>query len=287
MRFLSALWPRGMVTLHRALAIFLFVVGAAQADVMRAVSANLCADQLLLALADPAQIISLSPFARDGSLSLLAGTAQRFPSNRGSAEELIDLKPDLVLIGSFDSRHARAMLERKTIPFVALDPWRDLGQGRRQIRDVSLRLGQAARGEALLARIDAGMARLEDFKRTRRKSATFLVLHRRGYAFHSGVIVELATAAGLRNASGPLGLQTSGAIALERIVIQPPDYLIVTQPPNAPTDQGEALLAHPALLKLFPAERRLVVPDNLSICAGPSTPALIERLADEIETKIK
>ena len=253
----------------------------------RIVSANLCADQLLLALVDPKQIVSLSPFARDRTLSLLATEAERFASGHGSAEELIDLKPDLVLIGSFDSRHARDMLERKKIPFVALEPWQSLRQGRQQIRDIAGRLGQKARGEILLARIDEGAARLMRIAEARGRQPTALVLHRRGYAFHSGVLVELASIAGLRNAAEGLGMKESGTVPLERIIATPPDYLIVTQPPSAPADQGEAFMAHPALMRIFPAERRLIVPDNLSICAGPSTPALIDRLADEIRAKVR
>ena len=42
----------------------------AQAIPHRVASINLCTDQLLLALADPAQIASLSPYARDPALPI-------------------------------------------------------------------------------------------------------------------------------------------------------------------------------------------------------------------------
>jgi iron complex transport system substrate-binding protein len=279
--------------LSKLVLIFLFVfmsLSASRSDEAkpgRLVSANLCADQLLLALADPGDIAALSPFARDPALSFLWGKALAFPTSRASAEELIELKPKLVLVGSFDSRHARAMLETKKIPFLLLEPWRELEQGRTQIRQVATQLGQRDRGEDLLSLIDKSIARLAAFatRSTSRRSA--LVLHRRGYVLHAGVIVELAGIAGLKNAAEGMGIAESTTVPLERIVVSPPDFLIVTQPPAPPSDQGEAFLAHPALGRLFPPAKRLVVPDNLSICAGPSTPALIDALADEIETKVK
>jgi len=242
---------------------------------------------LLLALADQNDIAALSPFARDRTLSFLHEKALAFPTTRASAEELIDLKPGLVLVGSFDSRHARAMLEAKKIPFLLLEPWRDLEQGRAQIRQVATQLGQRERGETLLSQIDRSIARLTALatRTTSRRSA--LVLHRRGYVLHAGVIVQLAGMAGLKNAAEGMGIAESTTVPLERIVVSPPDYLIVTQPPAPPSDQGEAFLTHPALGRLFPPAKRLVVPDNLSICAGPSTPALVDALADEIETKVK
>lgn len=253
----------------------------------RVVSANLCADQLLLALADAAQVLSLSPFARDPTLSFLAREALNFRVNRGNAEELIESKPDLVLIGSFDSRHARAMLERRGIAHVALTPWRKLDEGLVQIRDIAAILGQVERGEALVDRIFVSLARLESLARLRTRPASFLVIYRRGYVLHAGVLVELASLAGMTNLAAGTDLADSAVTPLERLVANPPDYLIVTQPPAAPADQGEAILAHPALLRLFPEQKRLVAPDRLAVCAGPSTPALIDALADEIARKVR
>ena len=45
----------------------------------RVVSFNICADQLVVALADPAQIAGLSPYATDPTLSAVAGEARAFP----------------------------------------------------------------------------------------------------------------------------------------------------------------------------------------------------------------
>src|SRR6187397_3048647 len=68
----------------------------------RVVSFNQCGDQLVLALADPAQIAGLSPYAADPSLSAVAEKARGFPRLDWQAESTIALGPDLVLIGQND-----------------------------------------------------------------------------------------------------------------------------------------------------------------------------------------
>ena len=51
-------------------------------------------------------------------------------------------------------------------------------------------------------------------------------------------------------------------------------------------DNGTALFSHPALATAVPHERRLAVPGRLTICGGPSTPAMIEALTDEVKSKL-
>jgi iron complex transport system substrate-binding protein len=68
-------------------------------------------------------------------------------------------------------------------------------------------------------------------------------------------------------------------VRLESIVSSPPDYLLLDDDAARAIDNGSALLVHPALAHAVPPQRRLFVSGRLSICGGPSTPALIEMLA--------
>ena len=52
----------------------------------------------------------------------------------------------------------------------------------------------------------------------------------------------------------------------------------------APLDnQGSALLSHPALAELYPPARRIVVPERLTVCGGPSLPAALVHIAGEAQ----
>lgn len=250
------------------------------------VSANLCADQLVLSLADRDQIVSLSPFAADKDISFLAAQAGGLPRNTGAAEELIRLSADLVVLGRYDNRLTRDFLAAKNRPFAVVDSWVSLDETRREITVLAARFGHAERGAALVASIDQSTGALAALA-GQVPQRSFLILHRRGYVLHAGLAGDLAVKAGLRNAAGDVGLTASGFVDLERVVAARPDYLMVAEAHDRPEDQGEALLEHPALRRLYPPGRRLVVPDLLTICPGPAIPALAARLAQEIKAKVR
>jgi iron complex transport system substrate-binding protein len=250
------------------------------------VSANLCADQLVLALADRDQIRSLSPFADDAKISFLAARAKGLPTNSGAAEELIRLSADLVLVGRYDNRLTKEFLADRGRPIAIVDSWVGLSETKSEITALAMRFGTPERGVALVADIDRAMRRIEDLAARRQNRPSFLILHRRGFVLHAGLAADIAGRAGLRNAAAEVGLSDSGFADIERIVTARPDYLIVAKINDRPEDQGEALLEHPALRHLYPDARRLVVPDALTICPGPAIPALIDRLADEIAAKV-
>jgi len=67
--------------MRRVLLILLGLLMACPASAQapwRVVSFNLCADQLVVALADPEQIAGLSPYAADPNLSVVADKARAF-----------------------------------------------------------------------------------------------------------------------------------------------------------------------------------------------------------------
>lgn len=270
--------------LHAAAACLALAAQARAQTPQRIASANLCADQLLMALAEPAQIASLSPIARDARLSFHAERAARFPANRGHGEDLVRLDADLAIVGPYDSRFTRALLAARGLRFEVLAPWGTFDEVTQGVRAFAALIGQAARGESLVGEIEASLGRID--ARSGR-GATALVLHRRGYVYHSGLIAEVASRAGLVDVAPRMGVATSGFVSLEALVAARPDYLIVSEHEAEAMDQGQAFLAHPALARLWPAARRLVLPDRLTICGGPSTPALVAQFASEIAVKVK
>ena len=252
----------------------------------RVVSLNLCADQMLLALGDPARISGLGPLAHKPQVSFLAKKAQRYPLVRGGAEEIIRLRTDMVLLGSYDKPFVRLILRRRRIPYLELKPWPDIRAGFAQIKVVAARLGQPHRGDKLVSEIRTARAALQQLAGRRSSSATFLLIQRRGYVMQAGITLELLHLAGLTDLSPRLRLGVSAIASLEEIARYRPDFLVVESAAVDPSDQGQAKLLHPALRKLYPPARRILIPDRLTVCAGPSTPSLIHHLAREIARKV-
>ena len=82
----------------------------------RIVSLNMCVDELVLRLAEPQNIASVTWLSRDPKNSNVAELGAGIAVNHGLAEEIIPLNPDLVIAGIYTARPAVAMLKRVGIP---------------------------------------------------------------------------------------------------------------------------------------------------------------------------
>jgi iron complex transport system substrate-binding protein len=246
----------------------------------RVVSFNLCADQLVLALADPKQIAGLSPYAASPSLSVMADKARGFRRLDWQAEATIALQPDLVLVGPNDRSVTRRMLAAQGMRVAEVGFVTDLENARKQVRAVAELLGHKERGEKLVADLDAAQARLAAVPRL--QYATALVLERGGYTQGpSSLAAALLAEAGLKPPAGaPAGY--GGFIPLEKLLLLKPDVVFLKDPPNAPSDQGALYLTHPALRELYPEDRRVALPTRYTMCGGPALVAAFDYLADAL-----
>src|SRR5262249_58280753 len=93
-------------------ALLLLSAGARAAALPSVASINLCADQLVLTVAAPEQVLTVSWLSADPEESLLATQAAHYPLNYGSAEELLRFHPDVVIAGAYTNAFTRALLER-------------------------------------------------------------------------------------------------------------------------------------------------------------------------------
>ncbi len=194
----------------------------------RVSSTSLCGDLWVMALADREQIVSVSQNAT-GPYSPYATEAQTLPLNRGSLEELIAGGAQLVVTGHGSSTQMQRMLPRFGIEELDLPMTSDLAELANKIPQVGRELGQPARGLALqdaFQRSIAGNSRVED-----RSSTMPTVVYYRpdGGGAGAGTIVDAAiTAAGYDNMqrhSGPSGWR---GVALEQIVMTPPDAYVIS-----------------------------------------------------------
>ena len=123
----------------------------------RIASINLCADQHLLALADPSQIKGLSPFARDAARSWLARQAMNHPRLSGHAEDVLMLGPDLVVAGRFTKRQTREILRAKGLRVEEFDAVTSIDDAKKQIARFGALIGRADIAAQQNAAIDAAV----------------------------------------------------------------------------------------------------------------------------------
>ena len=248
----------------------------------RIVSINACTDQLLYALADRSQIAALTRYAAQDDYSIFAGeiAASGLPLIRGGAEEVLTLKPDLVLAGTFTRRATRQLLENQGLRMELFPPARTVEETRRMILHAARIFGHPERGEALVARIDAA---LDAAPGMRARDLSVLQYQRRGFVSGPETLIgDVLSRLGVRNAAEELGVGQLGRAPLEIAIKARADGLILFDPAETATDQGAAMLLHPALRRIYPAERRISIPGRLFICAGPALPEAIAELQDRL-----
>ena len=243
----------------------------------RVVSINLCTDQLLMALADPGQIAAVSTIASDPSLSAVAEAARRYPAIAGSAEEVLKLKPDLVLAGSFTRRETREALDRFGIRVVTFDPVLDIEGAIVEVQRTAAILDQDQRGADLVRAIERSIT---DAANTG-SGLIVLPLQRRGFVAGGGTLLtNVLTRIGATNAATSMGIASVTQVPTEAILKLKPDALILEDMAPQASDQGTALLLHPALARAVPPSQRMELPVSASICAGPTLPDAIKRLSE-------
>lgn len=259
-----------------------FATPSVAADLPRIASINLCTDQLLLTLADPAQILGLSPYARDKARSWDAARAAQFPLLSGEAEDVLVLKPDIVVAGRYTKRATRELLKDKGLNVAEFDVPRSMDDVKKQI----LRMGDVVkhpdRAAAEVARLDAAIARARAV--AAKQQYRVLALSRRGWVSGSDSLTgALLSAVGLASAARDLGLRTGGFASLEVIVAAKPDFLLLSEGDSFAEDEGRAFLLHPALQRFYPPSKRLVLPEKLINCGGPMMSEALDRLTSELE----
>jgi iron complex transport system substrate-binding protein len=250
--------------------------GAATVRPKRIVSLNLCADQLVLALADRDQIAGLTRNAASVEMSGEAARARGLPRLSNSAEQILAIDPDLVV--GMPARRSAAMgvLKGRHYRTVDLQSSETLAQIYASIRETAVAVGHPARGPALIARMERELAAIP--RNGGGRVAAYY--QRRGFMTGTGTLIDdLMRRAGLVNLATKLGKPALSQMSIEEMVAARPDYLIVESATERVTDQGTEMLHHPALRDI----PRISIPQAWTVCGSPAYVRAARGIADQLD----
>jgi len=264
-----------------ALAVAGIAIGpahAADAKPVRIVSLNLCADQLLIALAERRNIASVTYFAAKPEYSPNADQAKGLRVNYGQAEEIIPLKPDLVFAGRFSARATVGILRKLGYPVVEIPVVRSMRDVRRNVRLVARAIGERARGEALIASFDARLKAIARGQSARRPVAAIYWV--RGNTAGAGTLMgAIVEQAGFVNLARRLGISGTATLPLETLLSSPADALVLASTSGDPPSLATEALTHPALARLIRTRPTVAMSSQLWSCGSPSVTDAIAKLA--------
>jgi iron complex transport system substrate-binding protein len=241
------------------------------------VSTNPCADAALVELVPASRIASISHYSQDPmATSIPLDVARRFHANRGTAEEIIAMQPDLVVASSFTAPSTREAFARAGLKTLYLDMPVTIERSRAQVTELAAAVGAVDAGKALTARIDRALAA------TTWQGAKAPALLWIGGNLVSGagtLLDDMMTRAGFSNHAAHYGLKFTGYLPIEHVVADPPRAMLV--PDEAGRDQSSRAnqLRAQALRHIGSKVTQAAFPRALVNCGGPVIPRAMARLA--------
>jgi iron complex transport system substrate-binding protein len=234
-----------------AAAVLLLVVGqAAAASPQRIMSLKICTDELLLDLVPPSRIASVTFLSREKAALKVWPQAADIAVNHGTAEEILSTRPDLILTDPFMAPSLRPLLAKSGARILEVPPAESFEQIRAVTRLVAKAVGEEARGEVLIARMDAELRDLA--AHLPKRTLTVAGWGGGGYVTGTGGLFDATlTAAGARNV-------VRGGFAyydVESLIAANPDALVYGDTYSGTTSLRADQDLHPALLKRYAGRR--------------------------------
>ncbi len=227
-------------------------------------------------LVPPERIASVTYLSRSRGYSYLWSQAAHLQVNHGLAEEVLAEKPDLVLAGTYTTITTRSLLKRVGIPLLEVTPSNNFEEIRTTTRAIAHTLGEEARGESLIAAMDATLRALSATTPT--KVIRVAGWYGGGSVPGKGTLFDaiLTAAGGVNIGASTQGLR-SGAFSIEELLLARPDVLAYGEnskdTPGLRTDVAQ----HPLILKLY-AQRRITYPQALYSCGVPESASAAKAL---------
>lgn len=257
--------------------LLIFLSHSALAKPKKVVSINLCTDQLLMLLAEPEHIASVSYLAAKANSSAMHKRASGILQNYGLAEEILLMKPDLILAGTFTSRPAVFLLKRLGFNIVELPVASNFDDIRQNIMTVARAVDEIQRGEQLIASFNK---RLLSALSTQSDPLPVAVFYREnGYTTGSNTLANtILEAGGFNNLATQLGISGSRHMSLETLISHEPDIIISGLRRSKKGSVAMAVFQHPAFKKFKAQKQMISISDPLWVCGTPFVLDAVEHL---------
>lgn len=242
-------------------------------DLPAIVSLNPCTDAILAEVADPAQILAISHYSHDpAATSMDLATARRFAATGGTVEEVLALRPDLVIGSTYMAPATTSALSRLGVRLEQVGIAPTVADSIAQVRQIAALAGHPERGEALVERIEAALAANLP---PAGPPVPALVWQSGGIVpGNETLIADLLRRTGFANAAAMRGLGQADRLPLEAVLADPPRVIFAAGDAMGNEDR---MLVHPALQHLT-GTRRAPFEPALLWCGGPTIIRAANRL---------
>ena len=238
--------PKHIINLLVLFSGIIVLATSTHAGPKRIASLNLCTDELLLSLADPDQIISLTWLAREESLSAFFEPARPYHQNNGRASDVISLNPDLVFLSEFFPANALGILETVGIKSVVVPEPRTTKQLLENIRVMSSAIDQDKKGEKLISLFSSRLKSIAEG--TSRQKTSALLLSPGIASFGSSAVkIEILKMLNIRVLNQEKPSLANRYVSIEELTRSSPDFIIVDKYAGDYPSVSEEIIRHPLI----------------------------------------
>ena len=229
-------------------------------------SLNLCTDEYLLLLARPRDLASVSFLSQDPQESPLWKVARGHHANRGSLEDVLKKRPQVVLTMGGGGRATSLIARRLGIRTVDLRPASSFDDVVFNFRAVAAALGAPERAHLWINRL----AKLRSTAPARGRDAIWI-----GGGGQS-IGVPSIGADWMRLAGLQQRRLSDGRVSLEVLLVRPPAVLVRSEYRSGQISRGSEWLTHPIVRNA--RSKRLQTDGRAWTCMGPLVIGEVERL---------
>ncbi|SRR6266545_6058503 len=195
----------------------------------RIVSLTPSNDEILCALVDEKRIAGLSKFSKDPSTSYAADAARRINVfvDR-NAEQVISLRPDLVLAARYTKVDLKGLLAETKTPLIVTTDFRNFTEIEGNVRLIGQAVGEEGRADAVIVEMREKLVAARARLRPEREGLRALYLASGNFSAGAGSSIhEILIAAGLKNAAAEAGIKGNVKLASEQITQINPDVILI------------------------------------------------------------
>lgn len=241
------------------------------------VSTNPCADAMLVELVPHDRIAAISHYSQDpGATSIPLDLANSFRGTRGTAEEVVAMRPGLVIASSFTPPATREAYARAGLRTLYLDSPVTIDASKAQVAELAAALGVPDKGRAMNAAIDRAVAAAAS---AGPPVPALVWIGGNMVSGEGNLLDEMLRRAGFSNQAAHYGLQFTGYLPAERIVVDPPRVMLVPDGEGRDSASRAAELRRRALAHAKGRVVEAAFPRNLVNCGGPVIARAMTRLA--------
>ncbi|MFC2468645.1 MAG: ABC transporter substrate-binding protein [Negativicutes bacterium] len=186
--------------------------------------------EIVMALAQPEQIVAVSPSSKNSPIPEIAQGARKVKgevSEHPSTEEIVALRPDIILIPVVFSREQADILTDMKLNVVSLGVPNSYSELKDRILRIAEKLGLSEKGRELTGRMDQKLALIQE-KNKAIQTPKLVIAYSVNGAFgrKNGSFDNICREAGAINGGGVVNLKRGEHLSKEQVIQLDPDVIL-------------------------------------------------------------